>query len=501
MFKKGIILLLLAYIYSLIIYSIIHFTGILNNDLYFFLVIYFSVLSLALLGNCFNKYYLRKLPNKMIKNEEFDPLDENVEIDFFTKLLNKDGFKKEFYLKNENTNKHISALFFIDIENLKAINDQFGLYKGNEVILKMSEFLDFFNQYNGTFARVSGDQFLLYLSGYDTKDEVIKIFNDFYTFVSKQKINIKNEFSFNIRFSSGVSWYNEDTNDFDELFKYAKFALYEAKTKAKGTLLHFNLKDFNANKFLMENSFEINNLLENNLLKFMYQPIVDVKTAEIFGYEALMRSKLDAFKSPYEIIKVATNQGKLYQLEKSVVFLVHEDICENSDKIGNKKIFINTIPSQVLNEEDGQLLVEKYKENFSRVVIEVTEQESKNAYYLEQKKAFLNNFNILMAVDDFGSGYSNEIRVLEIEPDIVKIDMELIRNIHKNLDKLHIVNNIISFAHSKNMKVVAEGVETKEELVCLKNINVDFLQGYFIAKPSYEFLDITENIKKEILEA
>jgi EAL domain-containing protein (putative c-di-GMP-specific phosphodiesterase class I) len=128
----------------------------------------------------------------------------------------------------------------------------------------------------------------------------------------------------------------------------------------------------------------------------------------------------------------------------------------------------------------------------------VTEEESKNENNLIKKVNYLRENGIQIAVDDFGSGYSNETRILSLLPDIIKIDMEMIQGIHGNADKRNLVANLVEFCHHKGVKVIAEGIEEKTDLVTVIEMGLDYAQGFYIGKPVFEFIDIDETVKKEI---
>ncbi len=209
---------------------------------------------------------------------------------------------------------------------------------------------------------------------------------------------------------------------------------------------------------------------------------------------------MDNFKSPLEIIDVAKTQSKLPQLETLAIFSVYEDIEKNEGVIGNRKIFLNSLPSQVLDIESLDKLVERYNKYFGQVVFEITEQENKNKENMRRKLEFLRKHNLGIAVDDFGSGFSNEIRILTLKPNIVKVAMELIQDISQDIDKQAIVANLVEFCHNKNIKVVAEGVEKSEDLKFIVDMGIDYVQGYYLARPAFEFNDIPNQIKNEILE-
>jgi EAL domain-containing protein (putative c-di-GMP-specific phosphodiesterase class I) len=239
-------------------------------------------------------------------------------------------------------------------------------------------------------------------------------------------------------------------------------------------------------------------LLDEQLIRFAFQPIVDLKTGEILGYEVLMRPLLENFKNPAEILAVAAAQSKLMQLERMIIFMAFETIEKRSKEIGDNKIFINSIPSQRLNWEDFLKIKECYGHHFKNVVIEVTEAETLDSDNLAQKIENIRNNGMQIALDDFGSGYSNEIRILSLLPDIIKIDMEMIQGIHNNIDKQNLVANLVQFCHNKGVKVVAEGIETSADLVTVIEIGVDYGQGFYLGRPAFEFSTINPELRKEI---
>ncbi len=427
-------------------------------------------------------------------------LTHDIKLDVMTGLFNKEGLKEKVNELISRSPDKVGAMLFIDIDNIKFINDKYGHKVGDNFILKLSEILRYFDQYNGLLSRISGDEFIVYLHGFDTETELYKIIKKLYNYSEDYKVKTPDGVENKVRFSSGLAYYPSNAQSFDDLYKYSDFALYSAKHNEKGTVIEFDVHDYNQNYYMLENSFAINQLLDSGLIRFAYQPIVDLKTGEIFAYEALMRSKMENFKSPLEIINVAKMQSKLPQLETLVVFSVYEDMMKNEDKLGDCKIFINSLPSQVLDFDNASELARRYSRFFNKVVVEITEQENINKDNLKIKTDFINNFGIGLAIDDYGSGFSNEKRILALNPEIVKIDMDLIQEISTDKDKQTIVKNIVNFCHDKGMKLVAEGVEDSEDLHYIIGLGIDYVQGYYLAKPNFEILQIPDNIKQEIID-
>lgn len=430
--------------------------------------------------------------------EEKRRLTNELDYDALTGLFSNTALKRESIRRITEKPNQIGAMIFIDLDNLKYINDNFGHDLGDRLIIRASEIFRYFEQFGGIVSRISGDEFAIYLHGYDDQEGLRKIINNLYEYGRSFSLTTPDGRDNQIRFSAGVAWYPQDATAVMDLLKLSDFAMYEAKHKEKGRLFEFNRAYYQQMSYLLENREAINRLLDEQLIRFAFQPIVDLKTAEISGYEALMRPLLETFKNPSEVLAVAAAQSKLAQLERMIILMAFQTIAEHAQEIGECKIFINSIPSQMLNHEDYLILETQYAQHFKRVVFEVTEEESRNAEGLAKKINYIRKDGIQIALDDFGSGYSNEIRILSLLPDIIKIDMEMIQGIHNNVDKQNLVANLVSFCHNKGVKVVAEGIETSADLVTVIEMGVDYAQGYYLGRPAFDFSAINPELQKEI---
>ncbi|MFI3173190.1 MAG: EAL domain-containing protein, partial [Eubacteriales bacterium] len=283
-----------------------------------------------------------------------------------------------------------------------------------------------------------------------------------------------------------------------ELVKYADFAMYEAKHTVKGSMREFN-RDIYAEKiYLMENREAINQLIEDRRVRFMFQPIVSAKTGEIYAYEALMRSEHSMFKSPLEILKVAATQFKLSELEDMIIRKAVETAYENRHQFGTRKIYINSIASQMISPEIYLELEEEYGEFLKQIVIEITESEDDAPEKMTEKVLAIKGYGMGLAIDDFGRGFTNELKIIAINPDVIKINMDLLHGIYEDKDKQTLCANIIAYSHSKGICIVAEGIEQVEDLKTVVELGADYLQGYYLAKPSFNPVEILEE-KKEII--
>lgn len=429
---------------------------------------------------------------------------ENIEVqrrinyDDLTQIYNRLAFyKKAEQLVKQAPNK-VGVGIFIDLDNLKFTNDTYGHETGDLLIVSAAKLFKEFENYGGVVARNSGDEFIIYIHGFNTIDGAREVIKKEYSNFQNEHIELPNGEKQRIRFSMGVAWYPQNADNVQELIQLADFAMYEAKHKAKGTVKEFDPVTYNKNIHILENREAINKLLDEKLIYFMYQPIVDLKSGEVFAYEALMRSKISEFKSPKEILDVASAQSKLGKLEEVVILSVIEDISNRRSEFGDSKIFINSITNQSVSKEQYEELKIKYGNLLENIVLEITEAEDDTPEQMHEKVSAVKDCGMIIAIDDFGSGYSNEMRIVSIQPNIIKIDMELIQGIHKNPDKEKLVYNLVSFCHEKDIDVVAEGVEELEDLEKIMSIGVDYVQGYFMARPDSEVKDILED-KKEII--
>ncbi len=433
---------------------------------------------------------------------ENSKLINQLEFDSLTGLRCRTAFKARAATIIEKNPNKIGAMVFLDLDNLKYINDNFGHEFGDNLIISASKIFKSYEQYKAITCRHSGDEFVIFFWGYDNKEELSKVISSLREESSKHFIELPNGTKNKIRFSGGVAWYPDDANDVKELLKIADFTMLEAKQREKGSIFEFNKLRYENMSYLLENSEAINKLIDEQLIRFAFQPIVDLKTGEIYAYEALMRPLITNFNGPLEVLSVAAAQSKLPQLERLIMSVIFDTIDKNINVIGDKYIFINSIPSEASEDNRLQLvdiLKEQYGQYFHKVIIEILERDSRDEEGLVRGVTHLKENGLQIAIDDFGSGYSNEVRIIKLSPNIVKIDMELIQGISDNADKQIIVKGIVDFCHNKNIRIVAEGVENKEDLNYLININVDYVQGYYLARPNFEFLDITSDKKLEIL--
>ena len=236
----------------------------------------------------------------------------------------------------------------------------------------------------------------------------------------------------------------------------------------------FDIGVYNQEAYIARTRREFHQLISEERMYYYFQPIFSAQTGRVHAYEALMRSDLPTLRSPATIMKLAREQGALYEIER----LTFRKALDRQ-----ALIFINSIASVCLRREDSEYMDQRWHELRRQMVIEITEEEEMNRQALEIKR-HAPGFSGMFALDDYGSGYSNEGSLLELAPRFIKVDISIIRGIDSDPDKQQILRNVVRYAQPRSMQIIAEGVETAAEMRTVIDLGADLLQGYFLARPA-----------------
>ena len=300
--------------------------------------------------------------------------------------------------------------------------------------------------------------------------------------------------------SIGCASYPEEASDFNMLVNYSEFALYEARSDKRGVINWFSEENYLQDKDAYKDALIFSRIVRENLLTYYFQPIIETQTGEIVAYEALMRTSGDIKMTPTQILKIADNQNQLYSIEKLTFFNTMKVLSENQQVFENKKLFINCLSGSLLTDDDFNELYLTYGELLEKIVIEIVEESTATLHGMETLKKRCAFIRSKLAIDDYGTGYSNSSNLLNYAPDYIKIDRSLISDIQNDLKKQQLVTSVIEFCHENQLKALAEGVETAQELKTVIRLGVDLIQGYYTSKPKPLFLNsISKDIKDEII--
>ena len=416
-------------------------------------------------------------------------IEHERDYDTLTDLYNRRAFRRicaEFFSSPEKLGH--AALLMFDLDNLKQINDTFGHDWGDEYIRLTGECFAKNAPARTVCARISGDEFNALFYGYNDQDTLRADICALKAALEQSVVQLPSGRELRVSVSGGVAWYPESSTNLITLRKYADFAMYQVKHSRKGELLEFDPEVYRTDLQERRCHEEFRRLINEELVTYHFQPIIDAKDGSVFAYEALMRVDLPTLHSPADVLRLAREENCLHEVERITFFRASSayQTLENAGKVvPSALLFVNSIASQYLTPDELSEYSARYASILPRIVIEITEEEVLDPKALRIKQTIRGSSGAF-ALDDYGSGYSNERSLLELSPNYIKIDLSIIRDIDTDVNKRQIVSNTVSYAHQRGMKVVAEGLETADEVRTVLSLGVDLLQGFFLAMPQVE---------------
>lgn len=419
--------------------------------------------------------------------------------DLITGMYNQQGFMeqleqwKEQYIDSEEQ----IMLICVDIDRLGNINDVYGHSEGDVAIQTLATIIDDCLSEHEICAHLGSDEFVVAMHVAGEEEQIFEsLIHAIVGRIENYNRVSEKEYSLDVNYSYTAVALEPDMNMqavLDSAFANKRIDKNNRRGyqgAGSGTEEYYNPAEEKM----------VNTILDENRFRYAFQPIVDAKTGNIYAYEALMRAELDGPVAPFIVLKYATKGHRLYDIERATFFNVFKEVSEKINLFEDKKVFINSIPGYQLDEADHQQLRRKYAGLFKQVVVEITEQTELDDSGLEMMLQRSADDGFGIAIDDYGTGYSNTSSLLRYLPNCVKIDRLLISNIQEDPKKQHFVKSIIEFGHDNGFHILAEGVETAGELRAVIHMGADLIQGYYTAKPSLEVLqEIDPEIKNEIV--
>ncbi|MDN4492640.1 putative bifunctional diguanylate cyclase/phosphodiesterase [Ureibacillus aquaedulcis] len=387
------------------------------------------------------------------------------------------------------------AVFFIDINRFRHINDALGHQIGDLFLVEVAKRFRLIDKTGDSFYRLNGDEFVFLLE--DTSlisvmaTKLIEIFEKPYIF---------NNHKFYSTISIGISLFPQHGTDIDNLIVNADLAMYVAKRRKGNQYEIFKNRMQGKNDHVLIFETKLRNALKENLFEIHYQPKMDVKTEQLIGMEALLRWYDEELGQipPNEFIPFAEECGLISDIGEWVLKSTALQIREWEKQFKfNLRVAVNISP---LHFKEGNFvarlikILEETKVRPEYLEIEITEMSMMDYNDdLINKIQEVKYLGITVAIDDFGTGYSSLGYLKEFPVDTLKIDRSFIVNISEGESGIAMVAAIIALAHALKLKVVAEGVETNEEMEILKQYNCEYVQGYFYSKP-LNVTDITQKM-------
>ena len=406
------------------------------------------------------------------------------------KQANKHLFIERLHSSVLNARRHkkITALFFLDLDQFKRINDTLGHQAGDQLLLKIADRLKACVRPQDTVARLGGDEFTILLNDISEIDNIQSIAKGILTKL-KEPIKLgKHEII--VSTSIGITLSPNDSINSDTLMKNADLALYMAKENGRDGY-HFFTEALNirANK-LLETENELREAIKHGDFYLNYQPQINLKTGEIASVEALIRWKhpTKGEISPYEFIPVAEETGLIVQIGQWVLHQACMEIQELNNLSGKSLRVAVNLSSRQFEDPDLVSIVGKALAD-SGLKAENLEIEVTESMLMHDVNSAIKQLNKIkstgstLTIDDFGSGYSSLSYLKSLPVDTLKIDQSFVYDIPEDLNAMEIASAVIAIAHKLNLRVVAEGVENIDQRDFLVINGCDYAQGYFFSRP------------------
>lgn len=378
-----------------------------------------------------------------------------------------------------------AAVFFIDLDEFKEVNDTLGHDVGDQYLVQISLGLSSVLRSTDQLFRIGGDEFLVYLENFQDIDNLVSV---------AEKIRIRlqepveiDQNTIKCSGSIGMIVLPTDADTYNEAVKRADIAMYRSKEQGKNCFQFYDpeMEQELLDRIAFQNDMQAS--LINRDFRVQFQPIVDIKTGEIIGAEALLRwhHPDKGLIGPVKFIPIAEKSDLINDLSR---FVLEETCTLLTEVLPDQPDFyisVNLSPVQLkFPGLVGRIVTPRAQELAANIKLEVTESQ-----IIDNMDTFLQNVNAIRSLgfglflDDFGTGYSNLGHLQKLQFETLKIDRSFIHNIHNRSDQFPLLKGITNLATDLNLKVVVEGVETEDELNVLKELNITSGQGYLWSRP------------------
>jgi diguanylate cyclase (GGDEF)-like protein len=412
--------------------------------------------------------------------------------DMLTKLANRAFLieKLEFLLTlNKNNSAARFYVLFLDLTRFKNINDSLGHTIGDKVLMLVAKRLLRAVNPEDTVARLGGDEFAIILSDPLSVNKAEAIAHDIYQKLT-QPFSLRGNRIF-AKLHIGLAAFDTDYKKPEDILRDADIAMHHAKEK--GLQVAVFDKDLRAH-FLESVGIEqdLRYAIERGELSMFYQPLISLKNGELMGFEALLRWQHSkrGFVPPVKFIPIAEDSGLIIPITE---WILKETACQLSHWQRISPDYQRLIVS--VNISGKHLAVEGLVEQVSKTLeiskirpstlkLEITESTAmENAERSAQILNRLKELGVQLSIDDFGTGFSSLSQLHRLPFDTLKIDRSFVNTVNESGENSEILQTIISLAKNLRMKVIAEGIETENQLALLRNLGCDYGQGYLLAKP------------------
>jgi diguanylate cyclase (GGDEF)-like protein len=385
-------------------------------------------------------------------------------------------------------NRDKTAVLFLDLDDFKKVNDSLGHEAGDKLLIEAAKRLRSAVREEDTVGRLGGDEFIVLLRALSEDEQSLKV-TEHLLDLFREPFRIDNR-ELILTVSIGIAIYPENGTSASDLLRNADTAMYRAKASGRNAYSFFTKEMNEIVRRRFEVEAQINGALERGEFEVYYQPKVEAKSSRIIGAEALLRWHNPALGSvtPDEFIPIAEHTGLIvpigeYVLKQALTFLSEWQSSQQQ----SFTMAVNLSPRQF--RDKGLISFIKQTLNAENIHAKQLEFEITEGVlmtgesYINDALRELNKLGIKLSMDDFGTGYSSISYLRQYAFDVLKIDRSFVSGITTNKSDCDLVKATIAMAHSLGLIVVAEGVESLEQLSLLKALECDYIQGFYFSKP------------------
>ncbi len=432
---------------------------------------------------------IHKLEHNLRKQKAIEhELHKLAYYDTLTGMPNRSWFENKCNNLMNSPDQNKFAFIYMDVDNFKNINDTLGHLAGDQFLKHVSKNLLDSISSNGFAARMGGDEFAIILDKISTETDIMKqIQNLLYYF--RRPWRYENQ-DFYVSVSMGIVMYPDQADTLSLLLRNSDIAMYAVKKNSKDSFCfyHDELRIQNLKQITLNN--ELHKAIRNEEFVLLYQPIMDLETNQLNGVEALIRWNHPerGFISPMEFIPIAEESGLIHDIGRWVLRTAFLQKKEWED-LGypHLKMSINVSGKSLIQEgfvSEIQNLLAKTNLTPEEIQLEITESVLIERMDISRKVLKeISDMGIKIALDDFGTGYSSLTYLKNLPIDVVKLDANFVKGIMENGEDSVIVQSVIKLTHDLELEMVAEGVETDDQLSLLKSNQCDYGQGYLFSRP------------------
>lgn len=406
--------------------------------------------------------------------------------DELTGLANRRALMEQIQKQTSDTQNHQFAVILLDLDRFKTINDSLGHGVGDNILQQTAERMKAGVPADSIIARMGGDEFVVLLSQMGQKEEVCKI-ADRLIEVLEEPFFVEGA-TFHLSASMGIAFYPRDGQDGETLIKHADIAMYRVKDREeKSYRFYTTSRNEVYEQLILEN--ELREAIEQDQFSLYYQPQVDTSTGKVAGFEALIRwiHPTRGIIPPLDFIPLAEETGLIVPIGEMVI----EKACKQLALVQARgyqplPVAVNLSIRQFRQANLVQHIAEVIKKtgiDAKLLELEITESLTRDVDHTLKVMKELQQLGVHMSMDDFGTGYSSLSLINQLPISKLKIDQSFIRSMVEERSYQTIVSTIIVMAKHLNMRTVAEGVETQEQLRLLMEYDCDLIQGYLCSKP------------------